>query len=1026
MSGKAILGATGAPLESALADRVAEVRREDPFSPLTVVVGSNILAAHLRRVLAERAGGLFNVRFATFADLASLVACESGLACGATAPPFADRVIVGELVSSGKIAAALGESAKTRGFAEVLIATFSDLAEAGCAPREAASVLGNPGAKARLGEKAALTLSLYTDFRERMEALGGDVHTRFAAALACPLGESLGKHILAYGFYDFNEMQRRLLMRLARERDVTLFMPWGEGDSYRFAARSRAMLEQRGFGPFVPVSRSAASSKRTVRPRLRNLPGEEEEVREIVRSVLALAAKGVRFGDVAVALPAVGSYASLVREAFGEAGVPCYFPAGAANALGAAARGALGLLGLLGGAMERRELVEFLASIPAPGRETERTAPDHFSLWMRESAEAGVVGERGWLEESAAFVERTRREAESGGKGRRGALAAAIEVDSVIGSIVRAGAAMRRDAGWAERAGVFSTLVGELFPPSEERDAARGAVEALAALDRLGTRAPFEVFSRIAEAAVAGEGGVAGRPGGEGVNVLSLSQARALSFAAVFIPGLAERIFPSPISQDPFLGDRDRRELNAVSRGAVVLAEKSERLDEEALLFALARESARDELVCSYPRFEEGTGRTRIPSSFLRYIDGLSKGGSRGAELEEETVPRGAPLARGAEPLSVHEFDFERAREYRDGAGALPESSFFSRGARLVRERWGERTFTAYDGVFSSREALDALRSSFGGPERRFAPTSLEAYAGCPFSYFLTQVLEIEVLEEPERVISIDPRDRGSLVHTILARLYGELKERGLLPVSGAPAGEVFAIADAVISRFLEEFPATGSVGLPVFWETEKRIVREAIRLFLEEERLETGEFVPEHFERSFGRKQDGLDVPFECGGRTVLFRGRIDRIDTAPGGRFRVIDYKTGKLADRDQDFKRGSALQLPVYLVGASRILGLDLRAGEAQYRRVWTGEGKRSVSFSGGAWDEGAGLFAKIVETITRGIEGGVFFAPADDQGCRLCDLKIACPAGMSRLFGIKAANDGRARPYVEMRGEGEGAE
>jgi hypothetical protein len=203
----------------------------------------------------------------------------------------------------------------------------------------------------------------------------------------------------------------------------------------------------------------------------------------------------------------------------------------------------------------------------------------------------------------------------------------------------------------------------------------------------------------------------------------------------------------------------------------------------------------------------------------------------------------------------------------------------------------------------------------------------------------------------------------------------------------------------------------------------EKRLVRESVLLFLEEERLEAGDFVPELFERSFGRERDQLDVSIECGGRTVLFRGRIDRIDAAPGGRFRVVDYKTGRLNGKDQDLARGSALQLPIYLLAASGILGLDLREGEARYRRVGTGEGKNVVSFFGNRWDESREPFARIVEAITDGVERGVFFAPADEQGCRNCDVKIACPSGMARLFGIKAANDERARSYIDMRGEGE---
>ncbi len=1025
MGFNALLGTPGFELETALGDRLAAARRDDPFEPLAILVGSNLLGAYLRRKLAERSGGLFNVRFVTFADLATLIAREAEGGAGAAAPPFADRVVVGELVAQGATSSGFAEAARTKGFADALIATFNDLAEAGCTSRVSRAILDAGVSKDRAGAKAREVLSLYDRFRERIDSLGGDIQTRFVTALSSELPRSLGKRVFAYGFYDFNEMQRRLLARLARECDVTLFMPWDSGEAYRFAARGRATLERQGLGPFDSAG-PTKGARPAPKPKLLNVPGEEEEVREIARRILARSGKkGARFFDVAVLVPSVETYAPLCREVFREAGIPCSMHALGAAEAGPALGGALGLLEILGGGMERRDLVEFLVSAPLRPPEADRTRVDRFSLWARLSADAGLVGERGWIEESAALVERLRL-ARGKGEGSAGALAAALEVDTAIGKIVRGGEAVRAAASWQGRAKAFSALARELFPEAEDLEPACAAIESLGALDRLGSSVSFEEFSRIAEASLANAVRSAGRFGGEGVAVLSLAQARGLTFEAVFVPGLAERIFPTAVRQDPFLGDRERRELNAASNGALVLPEKAERLSEEALLFEIARASAREELVCSYPRFEEGTGRERIPSSFLRFIEGYSIDGAHAPGLDYERVPRGSPSARGAGILSAHELDFENAREYRGGSGSLPDNPFFSKGARLVRERWGARKFTAYDGVFSSREALEELRAMLGKKGGRFAPTSLETYARCPFAYFITRVLNIEAVEEPERVISIGPLERGALIHKILARIFGELKERGLLPLGAAPPGEVRAIAERVIDRLLESFPNDGERRVSRFLgygEAPRARVGSAIS----RGRAARGRAISC---RSFSRNHSagsatGSTLPFECGGRTVLFHGRIDRIDTAGGDRFRVVDYKTGKLNGKDQDLARGSALQLPVYLLAASGILGIDLRRGEARYRRVGIGEGKNVVSFFGDRWDESREAFAKVVNVIASGVEGGVFFAPADDQGCRNCDVKIACPAGMARLFGIKAANDERARSYVEMRGEGEEA-
>jgi RecB family exonuclease len=743
-------------------------------------------------------------------------------------------------------------------------------------------------------------------------------------------------------------------------------------------------------------------------------------MREVARRILELATeRDLRFGEMAVILPSVETYGPLCGEVFREAGIPYYLHDGPHGARSIASRSALELLAMLHGEIERRRLIEFLVSAPLKAGGAAGAGSDRFSLWVRKSAEGGVTGERGWKDESAVLIERLRRDVERGNEDGE-ALASALEVDRLIERIARSGAEARGITTWRGLARHSAALMRELFVESKDRENACVAVEGLATLDATGSPASLEAFLRLAEAAIAEGGTSIGRFGGEGVNILSLVQARGLAFRAVFVPGLAERIFPTAIRQDPFLSDHERDVLNAISGGALFLSAKSDRVSEEALLFELASASAREELVFSYPRFEEGTGKERIPSSFLRFIEGYSIDGAHGDRLDHERISSRASTGRSRALVSIHEYDLEGAREYGNGSGYLPDNPFFSRGARLVEGRWGTWKFTPYDGVCSSREAIRALRSRLEENGWRFAPTSLEAYAGCPFAYFLTHVLGVEALEEPERIVAPTPLQRGILIHRILARLFNELKTRDLLPAGAAPAAEIFAIADAAAARELEDFPKLEPVGLPVFWEMEKRLVREAVRVLLEEERLEKGDFVPAHFEKSFGTERDALDVPYECGGRTVRFYGRIDRIDTAGEGRYRVIDYKTGKLSGKDQDLAGGSALQLPLYLMAASRLLGLDLGAGEARYRHVGPGEGRSAVVFSGSSWNESASEFAGIIECLTRGIERGLFFAPADERGCRYCDVKPACPAGQSRLFAAKAKNDPRVREYLEMRG------
>lgn len=83
----------------------------------------------------------------------------------------------------------------------------------------------------------------------------------------------------------------------------------------------------------------------------------------------------------------------------------------------------------------------------------------------------------------------------------------------------------------------------------------------------------------------------------------------------------------------------------------------------------------------------------------------------------------------------------------------------------------------------------------------------------------------------------------------------------------------------------------------------------------------------PKFFELGFGFKKDKSDTlklldPLK---QDLLLRGKIDRVDVDPSGKFGlVIDYKTGgEFRRASLDF--GTALQLPLYLLAIKQRLGL-----------------------------------------------------------------------------------------------------
>jgi inactivated superfamily I helicase len=85
---------------------------------------------------------------------------------------------------------------------------------------------------------------------------------------------------------------------------------------------------------------------------------------------------------------------------------------------------------------------------------------------------------------------------------------------------------------------------------------------------------------------------------------------RGLSFDAVFVPGLAERMFPRKIVEEPILLDALRIQIGGG------LTTNPSRLDNERLALALAAGAAECRICFSYPRLDLDAARPRVPSFY--------------------------------------------------------------------------------------------------------------------------------------------------------------------------------------------------------------------------------------------------------------------------------------------------------------------------------------------------------------------------------------------------------------------------
>ena len=998
-------------LEEAAAGELRALKKDDPAAEAIIVAGSNLLCSYLKKRLSVILGGLFNVHFLTMPDLVSLVDERSEACLHGSLSPLAFRVLLEEL-AGGDVPDCFSEVAMTGGFVSALQLTFTDLAEGGCGAAEAKTIIesADPGLRS---ERVLGVLDLFARYREMVESRGGDLHTRVLRAADSAAGALRDCAVFAYGFYDLNELQYRLLTAAMKSGPAAVFVPWCEDATYRFAW---PLIERLG-GEGFELLTLEGGSERTEETELFNAPDAVEEAREVVRRIIEIReAGGPRFGETAILPWSRGDWPPL-REALEEAGIPWYSRIGSYKSTDPMRTGALRLLDVLCGDGGRSELVDFLISSPIVVLGVEGAGADPFALWVRLSAGEGMRGDTGWDAENERLLEKVRRHEEDNENGTRWSkiLAPAVEAISVIEIARRA---FEECGDWSGFSAAFAGALSRLFDGESAEEAVR-TVSGLATLDEISSSCDAGRFGRIAAASLEGGSESGGRFGGDGVNVIIASRARGLQFDVTFMTGLKEGSVPGKVRQDPFIKDSEREAISRVTGGGVRLSLKGGRLAESAMIFGMACSSASSRLVCSWPRLETGGNKEYIPTSYIRFVPGLPTGPSARSAAAVRIPLRGRP--EGMEvPLGEEDYDFLMSGRRLGKIVHYPSSIFFRMGTTLVRSRWGTRRFTPYDGVFESPEALAEIDAAMAEKGWNLSATTLQSWANCPFAFLVEKLIGIESVEEPERALTIDPMQRGTLTHLVLERLYTELFGRRVFPLSGATLPAALEAAERVTREVLDFYQSTEPVGHPLLWEYERETIAASVRELLADEAREESGAVPTMFEAWFGGRTSDEAVTFDAGGRRLSFHGKIDRVDITPGGGYVVIDYKTGRIMAKDQDLGGGSYLQLPVYLLAASDLLGVPIEKGRAMLRRVGTGDSRKKAVFSGADWKTDGMAFAKVLDVIVNGITSGFFFVSPPGTRCDYCGVRQACPTGRGFLFAVKAEGDDRALDYLDMRG------
>ncbi len=815
-------------------------------------------------------------------------------------------------------------------------------------------------------------------------------------------------------------------------------------------------------------------------------PGEGRESVEIARLVLKEAQAGVRFDEIAVLLRSPQQYLGLLEYAFTRAGIPAYFDRGTRRP-DPAGRAFLAILGCAVEDFSARRFAEYLSLGQVPSLDPAGAAAKE-AAWVAPDDEAfGVVGDlaaRG-ARGDGETAETVETQAASDATGTDAAVVAgALRAPWKWETLLVEAAVIGGGARWARRlrglAESYRVKIRELKSdepgspriPHLERERqnldhlrafALPLVELMSGwpgrarwgdwIARLETfaprvlRWPWHVQRVLADLRPMGEVGpvtlaevrdvLADRlltlevdpPSHRygAVFIGSPHQARGRAFRVVFVPGLAERLFPQKVREDPMLLDTARDALSDR------LARLEDRSGLERLLLRLAAGAATDRLYLSYPRIETMQSRPRVPSFYALEVARAVTGRIPNHEdLEQQAAAAaGASLAwpapaRPDDAIDDFEHDlavlrglFKREKSAKGHAQYLLRLNECLR--RSVTERWArsKSTWSQFDGIVRATDAIKPMLANERLGARPYSVSSLQRYATCPYQFLLYAIYRLSPLEEPEPLQRMDPLTKGSLFHQVQAEFFRALQTKRLLPLGEKTMTRALETLDETLDRVSKEYYDDLAPAIDRVWEDEVASVRTDLRIWARG-LAASADWEPWLFEFAFGLPDQpghdpkSVDEPVRLDNRFLL-RGSIDLVERKRGTTIaRVTDHKTGKYRLKKAEVIGGGTLLQPViYSLVVEAATDHTVESARFSYCTNAGGFTEHVVPITERTRRTGI----EALEIVDRAVELG-FLAPAPaEKACGFCDYLPVCGSAQERR--VKKKSQDRLGDLIDLR-------
>lgn len=257
-------------------------------------------------------------------------------------------------------------------------------------------------------------------------------------------------------------------------------------------------------------------------------------------------------------------------------------------------------------------------------------------------------------------------------------------------------------------------------------------------------------------------------------------------------------------------------------------------------------------------------------------------------------------------------------------------------------------------------------RRRYGVGMKRAALSASRAkdFQQCPL---LFRFRVVDKLPEPPSAVAV----RGTLVHAVLEHLFD-------LPAAHRVEGEALALVEPRWQELVAQRPEVAGL----FTSSQE------VAVFLEQARgLVSSYFKVENPRRlEPAARERFIEVELDSG---ILLRGFMDRVDVAPNGAVRVVDYKTGKAPG--PRFTAGALFQMKFYALMLWRLEG----TAPARLQLLYLADGRtltldplpeELVAFE----QEVVGLWKTIEQAATH-----ASFDPVRTKLCDWCSFQQLCP-------------------------------